>query len=102
MFFHHFEDEQILSIIEKLRPHVLRGVLINDLRRSLLSYASCFLLTYPLSSGVKHDALLSIRRGFKSEELRRLLSRIADSGVTVEIKNPSRLVAVLRFDHGVR
>ncbi len=102
MFFHHFEDEQILSIIEKLRPYVLRAILINDLRRSLLSYASCFFLTCPLSRGVKHDALLSIRRGFKSEELRRLLGRITDSSFTVEIKNPFRLVAVLRFDRGVR
>ena len=98
MFFHHFKDDQILEIIEKLRSYVLRGVLINDLRRSFVSYMSCLLLVCPLSKGVRHDALLSVRKGFKPDELRRLLSRIDDADVTVKVQNISRLTAAIRFD----
>jgi SAM-dependent methyltransferase len=98
MFFHHFKDDQILEIIEKLRSYVLRGVLINDLRRSFVSYMSCLLLVCPLSKGVRHDALISIRKGFKPDGLRRLLSRIDDADVTVKIQNFSRLTAAIRFD----
>jgi hypothetical protein len=98
MFFHHFKDDQILEIVEKLRSYVLRGVLINDLRRSFVNYMICLLLVCPLSKGVRHDALISIRKGFKPDELHRVLSRIGDAGVTVKVQNFSRLTATIRFD----
>ena len=102
MFFHHFQDDQIVQIIERLRSYVLRGVLINDLRRNSISYTSCFFLVCVLPTGVRHDALLSIRKGFKTNELYQLLSRVENAEVSVEILNLSRLIAVVRFDHGVR
>ena len=100
MFFHHFPDEEILTLIRKLRPHVLRGVLINDLRRNLLSYASCSVLVGPLPKGLRHDALLSVRKGFKPDELSRLLSAIEDAHVDVNIHSFSRLAAFVRFEQG--
>lgn len=100
MFFHHLQDNQVLEIIERLRSYVLKGVLINDLRRNSISYAGCFVVVCLLPRGVKHDALLSIRKGFKPEELSRLLSRIDDARVTVEVQNFSRLAAAIRFDQG--
>ncbi len=102
MFFHHFQDDHILEIIEKLRSYVLRAVLINDLRRNSINYMSCFFLVCPLPKCVKHDALLSIRKGFKAGELHQLLSRMENADISVEILNFSRLVAIIRFDHGVR
>jgi len=98
MFFHHFKDDQVLEIIEKLRLYVLKGVLINDLRRSFVNYMICLLLVWPLSKGMRRDALISIRKGFKPDELRRVLSRIGDAGVTVKVQNFSRLTAAIRFD----
>ncbi len=99
MFFHHFKDDQILEIVEKLRSYVLRGVLINDLRRSFTNYMICLLLVWPLSRGMRHDALISIRKGFRPNELRRLLNRIGNAGVTVKVQSFSRLTATIRFDH---
>jgi len=98
MFFHHFEDDQILGIIEKLRSYVLRSVLINDLWRNSIGYMSCLCLVCSLHKGLKHDALLSVRKGFKPGELRRLLSRIDDANAIVTIQNFSRLTAAIRFN----
>jgi 2-polyprenyl-3-methyl-5-hydroxy-6-metoxy-1,4-benzoquinol methylase len=98
MFFHHFRDEQILNLIEKLRSYVLKSILINDLRRNLMSYASCRVLACTFSKGLKHDVLLSIRKGFKSKELSRLLGSIENVQVEVRTYGLSRLAAVIRFD----
>jgi SAM-dependent methyltransferase len=101
MFFHHFQDDQILQIIEKLRTCVTRSVLINDLRRNSINYLSCFLFVCFLPGRVRHDALLSVRKGFKSNELHRLLSRMENVQVSVENLNFSRLTAIIRFNRGV-
>ena len=99
MFFHHFQDEQILAIIKKLRSYVLKSILINDLRRNLFSFAGCSVLVCLLSKGLKHDALLSIRKGFKSDELARLLSNVEGAYVDVKNYSVSRLAAVVRLNH---
>jgi hypothetical protein len=75
MTFHHFTDEEIDRLIAHLRGFVRRAVLINDLHRCLLNYLVCYILALPLDRRIRHDALLSIRRGFKPAELARLLSK---------------------------
>jgi SAM-dependent methyltransferase len=97
MFFHHYRDEQILNLVEKLRSYMLKSILINDLRRDLMSYATCRLLACSFSKGLRHDVLLSIRKGFKSKELSHLLGRIKDAQVEVKTYGISRLAAVIRF-----
>jgi len=99
LFFHHFRNDQILTIIEKLRSCVSKGILINDLRRNPISFAGCSVLVCLISNDLKHDALLSIRKGFKSEELFRLLSGVEGAHVEVRNQSLSRLAAVVRFDH---
>ncbi len=78
MFFHHLSDERILALLGHLRPFVRRGVLINDLWRSSLHWAGAAVLTAPLQRDLRHDALLSIRRGFRPAELRTLLGQLGD------------------------
>lgn len=100
LFFHHFQDEQILTIINMLRSNVLKGILINDLRRNLFNFAGCSIMFCLLSKDLKHDALLSIRKGFKSDELYQLLGNVKDAHVDVRNQSFSRLAAVIKFDHG--
>jgi len=100
MFLHHFEDEQIPALIKKLRSYVLRGILINDLRRNSISYMICFFIVCLLPGPIRHDALLSICKGFKSDELHRLLSCVENVRVSVEILNFSRLAAIIKFNNG--
>ena len=102
MCFHHFTDAQILTLLQKLRSCVRHGVLINDLRRSPLAYiAAKLLLTATLaSSGVRHDALLSIRRGFQVPELTSLLQQLPNATITVKAAPFFRIAAVIRFTTG--
>lgn len=102
MCFHHFSDERIFELVERLRAFVRGGLLINDLRRSLpaLAGAGLLLAVSGAPAGVRHDALLSIRRGFKADELGGLLRRVP--GVTVHIAHERwfRIAAVIDFIPG--
>jgi 2-polyprenyl-3-methyl-5-hydroxy-6-metoxy-1,4-benzoquinol methylase len=100
MCFHHFSDTQIRSLLERLSGFVLRSVLINDLRRSRMASLAAQVMLAGKMSGVRHDALLSIQRGFKVGELNDLLQKL--SGVTVSVRPALwfRIAAIIRFKSG--
>lgn len=102
MCFHHFSNEHILALLQRLRGFVRGSVLINDLRRSRLAdLAARLLLTGTgMSDGVRHDALLSIRRGFKIRELRALLRQLDAVTVSVAPARWFRIAAIIRFNQG--
>ena len=100
MCFHHFSDAQILTLVQRLRGFVLNSVLINDLRRSRLSSLAARLLLAGTPAGVRHDALLSIRRGFKISELSTLLRQLDSVTVSVESARWFRIAAIIRFKPG--
>jgi hypothetical protein len=102
MCFHHFSDTQILALLRRLRGFVLKGALINDLWRSrpALLAARLLLAGVRASAGVRHDALLSIRRGFKPDELSALLRQLENVAVSVETSRWFRIAAVIKFDKG--
>jgi hypothetical protein len=75
MTFHHFTDEQIDTLLTHLRGFVRRAVLINDLHRCLFNYVVCCILALPFDCRIRHDALLSICRGFRPAELAQLLRK---------------------------
>jgi hypothetical protein len=97
--FHHFSNAQILTLLERLRGFVFNSVLINDLRRSrLASLAARLLLAGTgMTAGVRHDALLSIRRGFNINELSTLLQQLDNVTVSVEPAHWFRIAAIIRF-----
>ena len=97
MCFHHFSDAQILALLQRLRGFVLNSVLINDLRRSRLASLGARLLLAGAPAEVRHDALLSIRRGFKISELRSLLRQLDSVTVSVEPARWFRIAAIIRF-----
>jgi hypothetical protein len=97
MTFHHFTDEQIGRLLTHLRGFVRRAVLINDLHRCVLNYIVCYVLALPLDRRIRHDALLSIRRGFKPAELRELLRR-HDPAPRVRRSWFCRVVGVVHLD----
>lgn len=98
MCFHHFEDEKILALMEQLRGYVHKSVLINDLRRSPFSIMGSIPLTAFSVEGVRHDARLSVRRGFKTRELRRILTQLDNVSVSVKAAWLFRVCAVVRFE----
>lgn len=69
---HHFTDEEILKLLELVYRKAAIGVVVNDLHRSKAAYSMfriiCFL--FGLNRMSKEDGLVSIRKGFKEDELR--------------------------------
>lgn len=100
MCFHHFSQEQILELVQRLRGFVRDAVLINDLRRSALASLGVRVLLAGAPSGLRHDALLSIRRGFKVDELRAGLGRLDNVSISVEPAWWFRIAAIIRYRPG--
>jgi SAM-dependent methyltransferase len=71
---HHFADEELPNLLHQLLGICNRKLLVNDLLRSPLHYGAAWVLSLFTSSVFRHDARLSIRKGFRIDELRLLLS----------------------------
>jgi 2-polyprenyl-3-methyl-5-hydroxy-6-metoxy-1,4-benzoquinol methylase len=74
LFCHHFNDEELIEILEWMRENSSLGFFINDLHRHPFAYYSIKWLTgfFSKSFLVKNDAPLSVLRGFKRNELEML------------------------------
>lgn len=68
---HHFNDQEILTLLQNIKEKARIGLVINDLHRSAIAYylftALCFV--FRLNSMSKNDGLISILRGFKKHDL---------------------------------
>ena len=77
LFLHHFSEEQIIRLLQSFSRVARHGIIINDLRRSIFALAGIALLTkiFSRSAMVKHDAPLSVQRGFTKPELLHILDQ---------------------------
>ena len=98
LFFHHLSDERITELVARLRMFGCKSILLNDLHRSWGCYMGGAFASAFSPAGVRHDALLSIRKGFKADELRRLLEKIPDAAVVVRTAWFGRIWAAVRFE----
>lgn len=75
LFTHHFTDEQLVDLLLKFKSSARHAIIINDLHRHWLAYYAINLLTrfFSKSYMVKHDAALSVLRGFRRKELKNIL-----------------------------
>ncbi|MFV8354333.1 methyltransferase domain-containing protein [Flavobacterium sp. XS2P14] len=68
---HHFNDDEILYLLDVFYTNAATGIVINDLHRNIIAYrlfqALCFV--FRLNTMSREDGLTSILRGFKKEEL---------------------------------
>jgi len=68
---HHFTDEEIIALLQKVRQFASLGFVINDLQRSAVAYhlfqALCFV--FRLNYMSREDGLVSILRGFRRADL---------------------------------
>ena len=77
LFCHHFDDEEVVRIFKWMKNNSKLGFFINDLHRHPVAYYSIKWLTKIFSNSylVKNDAPLSVLRGFKRNELERMLEQ---------------------------
>jgi SAM-dependent methyltransferase len=97
MFLHHFDHVGMVRLLAEFRRLARIAVVVNDLRRHRLPWAF-IALTAALTRRhpvFRHDAPLSVLRGFTDDELR---AAARDAGVPeprVERRWPFRLVMTL-------
>ncbi|HEY0082116.1 MAG TPA: methyltransferase domain-containing protein, partial [Pyrinomonadaceae bacterium] len=94
LFTHHFRDEGVVEILREFRRVARRRLFVIDLHRHALAY---FLYTtvgrlFLHNRLVREDGALSIRRGFRAGELRRLAEQAQLAHVEVRRRFPFRLV----------
>ena len=73
MFLHHFSDEEVPHVLDRLLAHCRCKVIINDLLRDPVAYLVTWLFSLLTPAVFRHDARLSVRKGFTVEELHKLL-----------------------------
>ncbi len=73
MVMHHLNDRDVARAIVHLLNRSRHALIINDLIRSPVSYVLCRILTLFTGDINRNDALLSVRKGFRVNEMRALL-----------------------------
>jgi SAM-dependent methyltransferase len=83
LFTHHFSQAQLPAVYYAMRDAARYGVVVNDLHRHLLAWAFIWLATRLLSRNrmIRHDAPLSVRRGFRTADLQHLRQAPGLSGI---------------------
>ena len=76
LFCHHFDEPSILGIMDWMDVNSRLGYFINDLRRDRMAYAGIRILTalFSRSRLVRHDAPLSVRRGFDRKDVETMIA----------------------------
>ncbi len=70
LFFHHFTNEEITTILKQHAIKTRIGIIINDLHRSSAAYYLFKLISNFISNPmVRNDGAISVLRGFKKNEL---------------------------------
>ncbi|MGE5362916.1 MAG: methyltransferase domain-containing protein [Bacteroidota bacterium] len=77
LFLHHFHENSIAELLSNFKNVARTAIIINDLHRSRTALAGIRILTALLSKSrmVKHDAPLSVLRGFTKRELILIIER---------------------------
>lgn len=73
LFLHHFNAEDITTLLDKFSQKATLGIIVNDLQRSKTAYFLFKLLGLFISNKmITQDGLTSILRAFKREELQHI------------------------------
>lgn len=85
LFLHHCTDAEVRTLLADLSRVARRGIVINDLHRHVIAYAGITMLTGILSRSalVRHDAPVSVLRGFLRSEIGALLPSGLQSSTSI-------------------
>jgi ubiquinone/menaquinone biosynthesis C-methylase UbiE len=94
LFTHHFQDEGVVEILREFKRVARRRLFVIDLHRHAFAYLLYTTVgrLFLRNRLVREDGALSIRRGFRAAELRRLAERAELARVEVRRRFPFRLV----------
>jgi 2-polyprenyl-3-methyl-5-hydroxy-6-metoxy-1,4-benzoquinol methylase len=97
LFFHHFKEDEIKRIILTLLKSCTRGIVINDLRRSIFAWTGIKILTllFSKSKEVRNDAPLSVKRSFVRKDWINILNDICPNNYEIKRKWAFRWLVVI-------
>ncbi|MBU7578273.1 MAG: SAM-dependent methyltransferase, partial [Flavihumibacter sp.] len=98
LFCHHFTDEELVVQLRWMYENSQIGFVINDLHRHPIAYWSIRLLTSLFSQSrlVRHDAPLSVRRGFKRKDWQRLFHLAGITDVEIQWRWAFRWLIIVK------
>lgn len=98
LFCHHFSDREMVKQLQWMQANSRIGFFINDLHRHRAAYYSIKVLTQLFSNSylVKHDAPLSVARGFTKNEWMQFFSIAGITNFSIEWKWAFRWLVVWR------
>jgi 2-polyprenyl-3-methyl-5-hydroxy-6-metoxy-1,4-benzoquinol methylase len=101
LFCHHFNNDDLVRMLQWMRKNSTEGFFINDLHRHPLAFYSIKWLSNIFSKSylVKHDAPLSVARGFSRKEWITLLRKANIIDFTIDWKWAFRWLIVAVNNH---
>jgi len=98
LFLHHFNEDEIKKLIKSSLAIAEKGIIINDLRRTVWALIGIKTLTilFSKSNMVKNDAPLSVKKGFIKSELIKLLEDLNISNYIIKRKWAFRWLIVIK------
>ena len=101
LFCHHFTDREMVKQLQWMQANARLGFFINDLHRHRVAYYSIKTLTALFSNSylVKHDAPLSVARGFTQKEWLQLFNTAGISNFSIEWKWAFRWLIVVKNEY---
>jgi ubiquinone/menaquinone biosynthesis C-methylase UbiE len=100
LFLHHFDGPEVAVVLAALFRLARRALIVNDLHRAVVPWLfarSVFPFVFESRVSVE-DGLLSIRRAFRPQELRRAFVEARIPRVRIARRFPYRLVAVAEVE----
>ena len=101
LFLHHFTGEEIGQILKALIGISRKGIIINDLRRSVLALAGIKIVAalFSKSEMFKNDGPLSVKRGFVKKELIEIMNLAGINNFTLKRKWAFRWMLVIYINN---
>jgi len=98
LFCHHFTNEELVQMMQWMQKNSSTGFFINDLHRNGLAYYSIKWLTKLFSGSylVKNDAMLSVARGFKKKDWKKILDNAGIKNYSIQWKWAFRYLIVVK------
>jgi ubiquinone/menaquinone biosynthesis C-methylase UbiE len=92
---HHLDEEDAIRMLRECDRVARRRVIVAELARSWVAMALLWLVSFPLRFHPvsRHDGIVSIRRGFLTNELRAIIAKVTTSAIVTRNRLGWRVTA---------
>ncbi|MBW7460229.1 methyltransferase domain-containing protein [Paenibacillus sepulcri] len=97
-FVHHFPEDELPGVVERLLDVSRLGVVINDIHRHFIPWSAVWLTARLISKNpyIRHDGPLSVAKGFRSSDWRKLQLALENPHMTYSWRPLFRYAVVIQ------